>query len=695
MKQILQDLKNGTVTLADIPSPQVKSGHLQIRTKRTLISLGTEKMLLEFGKANFLNKAKQQPDKVKQVLDKIKTDGIKPTINAVMNKLDQPIALGYSNVGVVVAVGDGVRGFKVGDRVLSNGPHAEYVTVPQNLCALIPEQVSDDEAAFTVVSAIALQGIRLANPTLGETVVVVGLGLIGIITAQILKANGCRVIGYDFSEDKVNLVKSFGIDAFKVNDFIDPVAYVQEQTEQYGADAVIITASTQSNEVISQAASMSRKRGRIVLVGVIGLNLSRADFFEKELTFQVSCSYGPGRYEDIYEKRGFDYPIGFVRWTEQRNFQAVLNLMASGNLNVRSLITKQIPLQEAPGFYDGLTEAKNELGILIKYPEEALPPTSLMKLSDSTSNNKIVVGFIGAGNFSTSTLLPIFKQNEVKLHTLVSTSGLPAYHHGKKYSFEFASSDAQDVLQNNEINTVVISTPHNSHAKFVLEALKRKKNVFVEKPLCLTQQELTDIKNTLQELENPGVLYVGFNRRFSPYVKKIKELLSSTPSPVSMIMTVNSGFIPAKHWTQDPGVGGGRLLGEGCHFIDLLRYIANSEIEVSSVTYANKIEKDIFTIQLTFKNGSIGTIHYFSNGHRSFPKERLEIFVDKKILVLENFKNLKTYGFNALNLPGSQDKGHSEEIRSFLEDIQFGRQSMPINEILEVSEHSISLANQS
>jgi predicted dehydrogenase len=693
VKQILQDLKTGKVTLADIPTPQLKSGYLLIKSSCSLISLGTEKMLLEFGKANFLNKARQQPDKVKQVLAKIRTDGLKPTINAIQNKLDQPIPLGYSNVGTVISIGAEVQGYKIGDRVVSNGPHAEIVAVPTNLCSRIPDNVSNEEAAFTIVSAIALQSVRLTNPTIGETVVVIGLGLIGNLTAQVLQANGCNVIAYDFSAEKVELAKKFGIDAFQVSEFNQPIDYVEQRTNYVGADAVIITASTPSHEVISQAAHMCRKRGRITLLGVIGLNISRADFYEKELTFQVSCSYGPGRYDENYEKKGLDYPIGFVRWTEQRNFDAILMLMSKSLLKTKPLITKKVLINEAPVFYDQLANAAQELGILIDYPEDSEAHKTLVKFEDRpVSNNHIVVGFIGAGNFSTSTLLPIFKTEDVRLHTLVSASGLPAFHHGKKYGFEYASSDLSDVLSNPEINTVIISTPHNTHGKFVLEALAKNKNLFVEKPLCLTLNELSQIKDKLLQLETKPVLYVGFNRRFSPYTRKLKELLRNNPAPISMIMTVNAGFIPSSHWTQDLSVGGGRLVGEGCHFIDLLRYIAGSEIIDSKAFFANKKEKDIFTIQLVFKNGSIGSIHYFSNGHRSYPKEKLEVFIDGKIIVLENFKNLKAHGFTP-SLPGPQDKGHKAEIHSFISDVRNGTQSIPLDEIFEVTEKSIILAN--
>lgn len=693
MKQILQNLKNGEVKLEELPVPSAQAGTLLIQTSHSLVSLGTEKMLLQFGKASWINKARQQPDKVKQVLNKIKTDGIVSTVNTVMNKLDQPIPLGYSNVGVVIAVGAGVAGFEVGDRVVSNGPHSEVVSVPENLCAKIPDNVSDEAAAFTVVASIGLQGIRLANPTMGECFVVTGLGLIGILTVQLLKANGCRVIGFDYDAKKVQVAKDFGAEAFVITPEFDPVAQVIALTA-HGADGVIITASTVSNDPIEQAPKMCRKRGRVVLVGVIGLNLSRADFYEKEISFQVSCSYGPGRYEDEYEKRGLDYPIGFVRWTENRNFCAILNLMSEGKVKTEQLISREIDLMSAPSLYSELGSNKDDLGIIINYPGGF--DKSLQTVSLGTSNrkavSKIIAGVIGAGNFAGGTILPELVANKVRIKYIASKNGITAGHKGKKFGVENVTSDHRSILNDPEVNTVFICTPHSTHGSLVLECLKANKHVFVEKPLALTIDEVNAIEEFQKTNPNGNVLLVGFNRRFSPLVKKIKELVGQEEK-MAINMTVNAGFIPANHWTQDLNVGGGRLIGEGCHFVDLVRYIANSEVLKSHISFADTATRDTFTISLTFKNGSVGVVNYFANGHKSYPKERLEVFCGEKNLVLDNFNSLKGFGFKKFKSMSlsKQDKGHAQEIKDFIQSLEKKTELIPEREIYEISKLVINL----
>ena len=499
MKQILQSLKTGQIELAELPVPKVKAGSLLIKTSRTLISLGTERMLLNFGKAGWVDKARQQPDKVKQVLQKMKTDGLMPTVNAVFNKLDQPLALGYSNAGIVLEVGAGVSGFKKGDRVVSNGNHAEVVCVPANLCARIPEEVDDTSASFTVVSAIALEGVRLINPTLGESVAVIGLGLIGLLTCQILQANGCRVIGFDFDRSKVDLAREYGVSAYDISRGNSPVDLAMNFSRGYGVDAVIITAATSSNDPVQQAPQMCRKRGRVVLVGVCGLNISRDDFYKKEISFQVSCSYGPGRYASEYEEKGLDYPIGFVRWTEQRNFVAVLDLMATGKLRTAELVSREIPFNEAEAAYEMVSEAKDILGLVLKYDGKVDLEQKSVFLQEiaqhpPTACNKAVIGFIGAGNYAGGMLIPSFAKAGAVLKTIASAGGVSGSHIGSKHGFSISTTDTGRIFNDPEINTVVIATRHGSHAHFVIEALNSGKHVFVEKPLCLTFAELEEIK---------------------------------------------------------------------------------------------------------------------------------------------------------------------------------------------------------
>ncbi len=698
MRQVLQDLKKGEIYLPELPVPQVKKGHVLIKSLYSLVSLGTEKMLLNFGKANYLDKARQRPDKVKQVLNKVKNDGIGPTVQAVMSKLNEPLPLGYSNVGQVFEVGEGVTEFKKGDLVVSNGPHAEMVLVPENLCARVPDGVEAKEAVFTVVSSIALQGVRLSNPTLGETYVVIGLGLIGLLTIQILKANGVEVIGYDFDPKKVDLAKEYGAKAFTLGSGVDPVQFALEETSGHGVDAVLITASTTSNDPIEEAPKMCRKRGRIILVGVTKLNIERDDFYKKELSFQVSCSYGPGRYDNNYEKKGLDYPIGFVRWTEQRNFQAVLNLMNGQKINTSKLLSKEVLLEECPGLYQKMLDDKGSLGILIKYDEEVDPRKRVTVLDPLKKKGieDISVALIGCGNFSKSTLLPALKKQNAFTHTIASSSGVRSHFEGERWGFSQTTTDTKEVFNNPDINTVIISTPHNTHAQFVLEALKKGKNIFVEKPLALTIEELEEIKEVYFQNKKPLQLMVGFNRRFSPHVKKIKSLLKDYNTPKSFIYTVNAGKIDSDHWTQDKSIGGGRLVGECCHFVDLLRYLSASPIIEAKVSNAIGTSKDTFSIQLDFEDGSIGTVHYFANGDKSFPKERLEVFCGGKILSLSNFKTLQGFGFKDFKKKSrlNQDKGHENEISSFLEALKGDKELIPFSELYEVSKVSLDLAQK-
>ncbi|MER9052098.1 bi-domain-containing oxidoreductase [Mesorhizobium sp. M0923] len=704
MKQILQSLKTGATEIADVPCPAVGPGQVLIRSSRTLVSAGTERMLVEFGKAGLIGKARQQPERVKQVLDKIRTDGLAPTLEAVFNKLDQPLPLGYCNVGTIIEIGAKVSDFAVGDRVVSNGKHAEAVAVAANLCAKVPDGVYDDEAAFAVLGAIALQGIRLVQPTLGEAVVVTGLGLIGLMAVQLLRAHGCRVLGLDFDSEKLALAELFGAETVNLSKGIDPVASAMAFSRGRGVDAVLITASAKSNELIHHAALMSRKRGRIVLVGVVGLELSRADFYEKELSFQVSCSYGPGRYDPNYEERGQDYPVAFVRWTEQRNFEAVLDMMAGGHIDVKALVSHRFKIGQAEKAYALIGGGGPSLGILLSYPgEDELPAPALTKRSVTLGSpplaiGKARVGFIGSGNYATSVLVPAFKAAGAQLVTIGSSAGVSSVHAGRKFGFEKATTDTVSILEDLSINAVVIATRHDTHAGLICEALKFGKHVFVEKPLALSQREIQRIEIAYNGALASGLsplLTVGFNRRFSPHVRKIKQLLTLAKETKSFVVTVNAGDVPAQHWTHDLAVGGGRIVGEACHFVDLLRFLAASPITSHAVSSLSSTTRDTVTIQLEFGDGSIGSIHYFANGSRSFPKERLEVFCGGRILQLDNFRKLLGFGwpgFSRMSL-WRQDKGQKDCAKIFVRAVEEnGSAPIPFGELVEVSSVAVELA---
>lgn len=708
MKQILQSLASGVVEVIDVPVPQCAPNQLLIKTKVSLISVGTEKMLLDFGKASLMGKVKQQPEKVKQVLEKVKTDGLIATFDAVKSKLDQPITLGYSNVGKVVDIGGGVGGFAVGDRVLSNGAHAEIVCISKNLCVKIPDAVSDESAVFAVLGAIGLEGIRLAQPTLGESVVVLGLGLIGLLTVQLLRAQGCRVLGADFDQAKLVLARQFGAETVDLFQGEDVVSKAINFSRGRGVDAVLITASTQSNDPVHHAGLMCRKRGRIVLVGVTGLELLRDDFYKKELSFQVSCSYGPGRYDPEYENKGNDYPIGFVRWTEQRNIEAVLDMMAEGKLNVKPLISYHFNIEQAVQAYQTLDADRGSLGIILHYPLADVAEKKVLLRKDAATGigKESVVAFIGAGNYASRVLIPAFKKTTSRLHTIVSNQGASAVIYGKKNGFEYASTDYEEVLNNTDINTVVIATRHNQHALHVVKALNAGKHVFVEKPLVITEEELLLIKDVYQKTvqQFPGQkLMVGFNRRFAPQVQKIKELLSTTKTPKYLMMTVNAGFIPADHWTQDSQVGGGRLIGEGCHFIDLLRFLVGEKIikaQVISMAPENSClpKSENVMVTLKFSDGSVGSVQYYANGHKKIAKERLEISTEGRVLQLDNFRKLVGYGwpgFKKMSL-WKQNKGQLAAVRSWVSAIENGVESpIGFEEIVEVMQVCLVLSAQS
>jgi len=748
MKQILQNLKNGTTEIVDVPEPGQGRGQVLIASRRSLVSAGTERMMVDFGKAGWIEKARQQPEKVKQVLDKIRTDGLMPTVEAVFNKLDEPMPLGYCNVGVVVDVplrqaqGD----INIGDRVVSNGPHAEVVCVPRNLCAKIPDGVSDDEAAFTVLGAIALQGVRLAMPSFGERFMVFGLGLVGLLTVQFLRASGCPVLAVDVSAARLRLAESFGAETVDLSKGTDPVAAALAWTGGRGVDGALICASAKGDEIVHQAAQACRKRGRIVLVGVVDLNLRRADFYEKELTFQVSCSYGPGRYDEKYEQAGQDYPIGFVRWTEQRNFEAVLEAMRAGQLRVKELITHRLTLEEAAASYDKVLHDPAALGIVIEYPAlrpldklgtglaQGVPRQARDEKNDvmvSQSNHdrrynvtlrqaqgdRIAVGVIGAGNYARSILLPALGRTTAGLAAVADINGVAAAHAAKKFGAGKALSDYRQILADPNIHAVFVLVGHHLHSRFVCEALEAGKHVFVEKPLAINEAQLEGVRSlklafpdtekaaVSQSTQNANfkdltphapMVMVGFNRRFSPHTLKIRELLAGRTEPLTMSMTVNAGFIPPEHWTQDPERGGGRIIGEGCHFIDLLAHLAGApvvQVAAQMVGGNGPVRDDKMSILLTFADGSVGTVHYFANGSKSYPKETLEIFGDGRVIRMENFRTTTGYGFKGFRSfrTWRQDKGHRAEIAAFVEAVAAGGPSLiPFDEIVNVTRASFA-----
>ena len=699
MLQVVQDLKQGKTRLEEVPVPVVRPGHLLIRARYSLVSAGTERMLVEFGKAGWLSRIRQQPEKVQMVLDKIKAEGLRPTLEAVFAKLGQPMPLGYCHVGVVEEVGEGVRGFSVGDRVVSNGPHAEWVCVPENLAARIPEGVDDKDAAFTVLGAIGLQGIRLLNPTLGETFCVMGLGLIGLLTAELLLANGCRVIGVDPEPERLKLAEAMGVIPFRAGSGEDVLAFAERHSSPFataqghrdaGVDGVIITASAKNDEIVHQSAQMCRKRGRIVLVGVVDLNLRRSDFYEKELSFQVSCSYGPGRYDEDYELRGHDYPLPYVRWTEKRNFEAVLQMMQAGKLNPAPLVSQIVPFGKCEQVYERISDRK-VLASLLEYSSEPAPAQHSLRLkANYIAPPGGACAVVGAGNFSSRVILPLLKKAGMPVKHLISAAGLSGTHLAKKFDIPFSGTDYEAVLQDPEVKLVVVATRHHLHAPMAAAALRAGKHVFVEKPPAIRLEEVEMLEKLLQE--SPSALMVGYNRRFAPLVQKMKELLPAA-SPKTMVAVMNAGYIPPDSWVHDMEQGGGRIVGEACHLMDLLQYLSGSliaEVHIDRLGRHPAPNTDSASISLKFANGDIGSVHYFSTGSKAYSKERVEVHSEGKTLILDNFRKLHGYGFKGFRSASSRlDKGHAEQFRRLTEFLlKGGEPLMSAEEIFAVSRAS-------
>lgn len=673
MQQLIQNVRSGELKVTDVPEPMVRPGHVLIANACSVVSAGTEKMVMELAKKSLLGKARERPDHVRRVLEKLRNEGFFNTIRQVLEKLDEPMTMGYSSAGVVLACGAGVQEFKPGDRVASNGPHAGVVCVPKNLCARVPDNVPFDRAAFTVLGAIALQGVRLARLGLGDTAFVVGLGLIGQITVALLRANGCRVLGTDLDAEKCRLALRMGAEQ------AGPgwgAGQILEQTRGLGADAVLLTASTKSDGPITLAGEAVRQKGRVVAVGAVGLNLPRRPYYFKEAEFVVSCSYGPGRYDPEYEERGHDYPAAHVRWTEQRNMQAVLDLMGAGQLDLSQLITHHFPIAEAESAYR-LIETGSEpyIAIVLDYPApDARPVDRCIQLRTAPADGKIGIGCLGAGNFARMVLLPAIQHTgALQPRILCSASGLSAVHSGQKLGFEKATAEENEVFHDAGVKAVFILTRHDQHARQVIEGLRAGKHVFVEKPLALTVEEIAEIESVLAAAPEPKPLVmVGFNRRFSPAAVQVKQFFASVYDPLTVSFRFNAGPIPADHWTQDEIIGGGRIIGEACHAIDLATFLTGSppvRVFAESIGGASApaITDDQCFITLRHANGSVSSIGYLAGGDKAFPKERVEVLGGGRLAVIDDFREVITSSGGKAKKARAwqQDKGHREEVAQF------------------------------
>ena len=673
MKQVIQHVKSGAVAVKDVPAPVARRGFVLVRTAASLISAGTERVAVESGQKGLMSRAIEQPALVKQVLNKARTDGLVNTFEAVRAKLESLTALGYSAAGTVISVGDETSGLRAGDRVACAGlgyaSHAEVLSVPKNLCVRLPDEVSFDAGAVATVGAIALQGVRLAELTLGESVVVIGLGLIGQLTVQLLRAHGCRVFGIDIDEQKIDMAKRLGADGACPSNS-DAKQRVIEWSRGRGADAVLITAGTSSNEPVELAGEISRTKGRVIVIGAVGLNIPRKPYYDRELTFKISMSYGPGRYDPEYEERGHDYPFGYVRWTEGRNIAAFLDLVAGGRVNVDPLITHRFRIEEGERAYQLITGETNEpyLGVLLQYDAERELETriELAKVSASPAQS-VRVGLIGAGDYAKAMLLPNLKAAGAEFQSIATASGVTARAVGEQNGFRFCAGEAEEVINDEQVNLVVIATRPGSHADLARQALEQGKYVFVEKPLALTEDELERLEQTNGA---DGKLVVGFNRRFSPLALAAREFFRDRQTPLSINYRVNAGRIPRNHWVHDPLEGGGRIVGEVCHFVDLIHFITGSlttRVFAESVAAENFEAADADSIFATLRlaDGSNAAIAYLSEGDKSLPKERIEIFGGGKSFVIEDFRIATSYqdGKAKTTKLREQDKGQRHQMK--------------------------------
>lgn len=684
MKQLAQNLRTGETLLLNVPVPLVRKGFVLIRSRKSLVSAGTERMLIEFSKANFLLKARQQPDQLRLIIDKVRSDGLWKTTRSVLRRLDQLLPLGYCNVGDVVAIGEGVEGLTIGDRVVSNGPHAEVVCVPVNLVAKVPDNVPDHEAAFTVLGAVGLHGVRLLAPALGERVAVIGLGLIGLMVVDMLRAQGCEVVGIEPDEDRRRIA---GEKAVKT---IDPRKCTGKSiSTQFGEmDGVIITASSKSGNVISMASAVSRKQGKIVLIGDVPLHLNRSDFYQKELRFQVSCAYGPGRYDHAYEEQGVDYPLPYVRWTVNRNFQEVLRLLGNGSLDVKPLVSNIVPFESYLNIYQ---RNSRTLGTLIDYTGKCnTGETVVPNPANAFVKQQVVAAVVGAGNFACMTLLPCLRGKCVKY--IASAGGLKAAELAAKYGIPYIATDYRKILEDDEVNLIIIATRHDQHVTIAADALRAGKHVFVEKPLSIDIRGIEEVKTALQNAQSPVSLTVGFNRRYAPHMIKMREFLEG--GPMNVVITINAGYVLGNAWIHSER-GGGRLVGEACHFIDLVSWIAQSriiEVCTNALTVRGCLSSENATVLLRLANGSTGTVHYFSNGHSNYPKERIEVHSLGRTLILDDYKMLRGYGFEGFReMKTNAGKGHQEQFDRLFECISSGKVPLiPLEDIWNSSRATLA-----
>ncbi|MBE0680660.1 MAG: bi-domain-containing oxidoreductase [Anaerolineales bacterium] len=709
MKQLLQNIKNGKTIVEDVPVPTPREGQALVKISASLVSAGTERMVVEFAEKSYLGKARSRPDLVRQTLDKAKREGVMPTVQAVFNRLDQPMALGYSSAGTIVALGKNMQGFKVGQRVACAGggyaTHAEYNVVPRNLLTPLPKNVDFESATFTTLGAIALHGFRLAEPQLGENVAVIGLGLLGLLTIQMASAAGCNVLGIDLDPKRIKLASALGLQAVSRSQAESAAVaftlrHAQGGAANRGFDSIIICADTPSNDPVELAGLIARDRAKVVATGAVGLNIPRKIYYEKELAFINSRSYGPGRYDSNYEENGVDYPIGYIRWTEGRNFQAVVDLLSSRKLKVESLISHRFPIEDGVQAYEVITGKKKEpfLGVLLTYPERKTKEERNVVFPSIVRGQSSIVklGVLGAGLFANSTLLPVLKNNkDFQLVGIASSGGLHAQHSGKKFGFQYATSSEDEIINDPKVNTVAILTRHDSHADLVVKALKAGKHVFVEKPLAITSNQLSVISKQLKT-NNQSLLTVGFNRRFSPLAQSLKSQISNLQEPKYLHYRVNAGYIPLNHWTQDEALGGGRIIGEACHFIDMLTFLVGAtpvSVTAHALPNGGKYREDNVSMTFTFPDGSLGVVDYLANGDKSMPKERLEVFCEGMIAVLDDYVSLTTVKDGKKKEErGAQDKGWKAEMAAFAKAIKGGGEApIPYEQLVGVTQSTFAV----
>jgi len=679
MEQLTQNLKDGYMQLLEVPFPALGKGQIMVRNHYSVISAGTEGKTVKDARLSYIGKAKSRQEEVRKVVDAAKTHGVMKTYKMVMNKLESPSPLGYSCAGEVIEVADDIKHIKVGDFVACGGitaNHSEVVVVPKNLCKKINQPTIVKGAAFATVGAIAMQGVRQAELSLGERCVVIGLGLVGQLTVQLLQASGVKVIGLDIDNNQIELARKNGLKHAYNTSGVGIENIIENETSGFGADAVIITAGTSSLEPINFAGAIARKKGKVIIVGAVPTGFNRKNYYQKELDLRMSSSYGPGRNDNDYEQKGQDYPIGYVRWTENRNMQAFVELVELGQIKIDELITHQFAFENAKSAYQLIMDRTEPLcGMILEYDTKKKLKRNVQIASKKYNKADINIGFIGAGSFAQNFLLPNLSRE--KLINVATARATTARNVANKFGFDNCTGDADLIIKDENINTVFIVTPHHLHANYVIQALEANKNVFVEKPLCLTKEELGRIKDA--ENKSTAQVMVGFNRRFAPHIIELKNKLGDN-LPKAINYRINAGKLPATHWTQDPKIGGGRIIGEACHFIDLCSFIADSPImnvNANALRDANNLV-DTVSISLAFENGSVASISYYSNGSKKLNKEYLEVFCGEQAIVVNDFKLMDVFGTSKKSAKYAQDKGHAKEIALFLDAVKLGKQ-LPIS----------------